>query len=82
MEYVRKMFQKKPKVWFKKQKYHCIYEYPKEPESPVFQKEVQWHNDLRTFQGESFIFVLWLKFTQEIRLKISLSVLFIFLIAV
>lgn len=25
---------KKRRVWFKKQKYHCIYEYPREPSDP------------------------------------------------
>lgn len=29
---------KRKGVWFKKQKYHCIYEYPKEPESPLTQQ--------------------------------------------
>ncbi|XP_066257637.1 uncharacterized protein [Euwallacea similis] len=33
----------KPKgVWFKKQKYHCVYEYPREPESPVLQSHDLW----------------------------------------
>nr|XP_022912483.1 uncharacterized protein PF11_0213-like isoform X2 [Onthophagus taurus] len=32
----------KKAVWFKKQKYHCIYEYPKEPESPNFQSYDLW----------------------------------------
>lgn len=39
----KKREEKKPKgVWFKKQKYHCIYEYPKEPESPVLQTPDAW----------------------------------------
>ncbi|KAI4470225.1 serine/threonine-protein kinase lmtk1 [Holotrichia oblita] len=29
-------------VWFKKQKYHCVYEYPREPESPVLQSYDLW----------------------------------------
>ncbi|XP_076263413.1 uncharacterized protein LOC143198196 isoform X4 [Rhynchophorus ferrugineus] len=29
-------------VWFKKQKYHCVYEYPREPESPVLQSQDLW----------------------------------------
>ncbi|XP_044259276.1 uncharacterized protein LOC123007849 isoform X2 [Tribolium madens] len=29
-------------VWFKKQKYHCVYEYPREPESPVLQSFDLW----------------------------------------
>lgn len=29
-------------VWFKKQKYHCVYEYPKEPESPILQSCDLW----------------------------------------
>ncbi|CAG9854337.1 unnamed protein product [Phyllotreta striolata] len=29
-------------VWFKKQKYHCIYEYPKEPESPIIPPQDLW----------------------------------------
>ncbi|XP_056647700.1 uncharacterized protein LOC130452439 [Diorhabda sublineata] len=39
----KKREEKKPKgVWFKKQKYHCIYEYPKEPESPILQTPEAW----------------------------------------
>ncbi|XP_030751016.1 uncharacterized protein LOC115878607 isoform X2 [Sitophilus oryzae] len=34
---------KKPRgVWFKKQKYHCVYEYPREPESPILQSQDLW----------------------------------------
>ena len=34
---------KKPKgVWFKKQKYHCVYEYPREPDSPILQSYDLW----------------------------------------
>ncbi|KAF5303937.1 hypothetical protein FQA39_LY01722 [Lamprigera yunnana] len=29
-------------VWFKKQKYHCVYEYPREPESPVVNSYDLW----------------------------------------
>nr|CAH7759744.1 unnamed protein product [Callosobruchus chinensis] len=29
-------------VWFKKQKYQCVYEYPKEPDSPVSQTTDLW----------------------------------------
>ncbi|GLV44784.1 Cadherin 96Ca [Carabus blaptoides fortunei] len=29
-------------VWFKKQKYHCVYEYPREPESPVAPSTDLW----------------------------------------
>ncbi|CAH1955895.1 unnamed protein product [Acanthoscelides obtectus] len=29
-------------VWFKKQKYQCVYEYPKEPDSPVSQTTELW----------------------------------------
>ncbi|EEZ99620.2 uncharacterized protein LOC103313170 isoform X2 [Tribolium castaneum] len=29
-------------VWFKKQKYHCVYEYPREPESPVLHSFDLW----------------------------------------
>ncbi|XP_049818372.1 uncharacterized protein LOC109603335 isoform X2 [Aethina tumida] len=29
-------------VWFKKQKYHCVYEYPREPDSPVLQSQDLW----------------------------------------
>ncbi|XP_019769544.2 uncharacterized protein LOC109544010 isoform X2 [Dendroctonus ponderosae] len=33
-------------VWFKKQKYHCVYEYPREPESPVLQSQDLWKPQL------------------------------------
>ncbi|XP_023311897.1 uncharacterized protein LOC108913857 isoform X2 [Anoplophora glabripennis] len=33
-------------VWFKKQKYHCVYEYPREPESPVLQSHDLWKPQL------------------------------------
>ncbi|XP_044767099.1 uncharacterized protein LOC123322999 isoform X2 [Coccinella septempunctata] len=36
--------EKKKGVWFKKQRYHCVYEYPKEPESPVLQSFDLWNN--------------------------------------
>ncbi|KAK5642085.1 hypothetical protein RI129_008252 [Pyrocoelia pectoralis] len=29
-------------VWFKKQKYHCVYEYPREPESPIVNSYDLW----------------------------------------
>ncbi|XP_074032381.1 uncharacterized protein isoform X3 [Leptinotarsa decemlineata] len=60
---VNKSEEKKPKgVWFKKQKYHCIYEYPKEPESPVLQSHDLWkpQPDFKSFadwefDGEPFL---------------------------
>ncbi|XP_072377014.1 uncharacterized protein [Diabrotica undecimpunctata] len=40
---LKKREEQKPKgVWFKKQKYHCIYEYPKEPESPILSNPDVW----------------------------------------
>ncbi|KAJ8919682.1 hypothetical protein NQ315_006210, partial [Exocentrus adspersus] len=33
-------------VWFKKQKYHCVYEYPREPESPILQSQDLWKPQL------------------------------------
>ncbi|XP_063919861.1 uncharacterized protein LOC135134908 isoform X2 [Zophobas morio] len=40
---VEKTEKKKSKgVWFKKQKYHCVYEYPREPESPVLHSYDLW----------------------------------------
>jgi len=48
--------QKKSKgVWFKKQKYHCVYEYPKEPDSPVLQSQDLWKPqiDYASFTGKS-----------------------------
>nr|CAI5819803.1 unnamed protein product [Callosobruchus analis] len=39
----KKSEEKKSKaVWFKKQKYQCVYEYPKEPDSPVSQTTDLW----------------------------------------
>ncbi|XP_050314355.1 uncharacterized protein LOC126748868 isoform X2 [Anthonomus grandis grandis] len=52
----RPEMKKKPKgVWFKKQKYHCVYEYPREPESPILQSQDLWKPpvDLATFTGAS-----------------------------
>ncbi|KAK9892610.1 hypothetical protein WA026_020990 [Henosepilachna vigintioctopunctata] len=36
--------EEKKGVWFKKQRYHCVYEYPREPESPVLQSFDLWNN--------------------------------------
>ncbi|KAB0793142.1 hypothetical protein PPYR_12762 [Photinus pyralis] len=33
---------KRKGVWFKKQKYHCVYEYPREPESPIVNSYDLW----------------------------------------
>ncbi|KAF5304433.1 hypothetical protein FQR65_LT07963 [Abscondita terminalis] len=45
--------QKKQKgVWFKKQKYHCVYEYPREPESPAV-------NSFDLWQPVSIAFADW-----------------------
>ncbi|CAH1129888.1 unnamed protein product [Ceutorhynchus assimilis] len=42
-------------VWFKKQKYHCVYEYPREPESPVLHSQDLWkpQMDYAAFSGAS-----------------------------
>lgn len=41
-------------VWFKKQKYHCVYEYPKEPEAPILQSYDIWKPtvDFTTLAGK------------------------------
>lgn len=39
---LEKIDKKSKGVWFKKQKYHCVYEYPKEPESPILQSCDLW----------------------------------------
>ncbi|XP_045462798.1 uncharacterized protein LOC123672648 [Harmonia axyridis] len=36
--------EKKKGVWFKKQRYHCVYEYPREPDSPILQSFDLWNN--------------------------------------
>ncbi|CAH0546280.1 unnamed protein product [Brassicogethes aeneus] len=43
-------------VWFKKQKYHCVYEYPREPESPVLQSQDLWkpQSDFTSFGDWDF----------------------------
>lgn len=45
-------------VWFKKQKYHCVYEYPREPESPVLQGWDFWKptQDFSTLAGNYRLF--------------------------
>lgn len=55
-----KFFQKKAKVWFKKQKYHCIYEYPKEPESPILQSQDLWkpQTDFKLYTGKKSFNIL------------------------
>ncbi|CAH1170022.1 unnamed protein product [Phaedon cochleariae] len=53
---LKKSDEKPRGVWFKKQKYHCIYEYPKEPESPVLQSQDLWkpQPDFKSFADWEF----------------------------
>lgn len=57
--YLKIYFQRKNQqkgVWFKKQKYHCVYEYPREPESPVAPNTDLWRplSDFSNFTGTEF----------------------------